>query len=319
MPSKTVLMKDLFKDFWYFNKRERNGIVVLLILIISMLIYIVVVRNTPPPKPIDFTTFKNEIATIEKSIQIEEQKALHNSKPIEKRQESEFDFSNINKSIAQSQLQPFYFNPNNLDASKWQELGLTEKQIKTIKNFEAKGGKFRKKEDFKKMYCISEQEYQVLEPYIIIPDSMPSAFPKSQFSKYEKNIGVIDINVADTITLRKLKGIGPGFARRIVTYRSKLGGFIKPEQLLEIWGFTTAMYDSIKDNIAINNRSIRKININEAGIDDLKKHPYIDFYLAQAIINYRSKHGQFQSVQEIKAIGLIYQDLYLKLEPYLTI
>lgn len=310
-------MKDIFKDFWYFNKRERNGILVLLILIIGMLIFIVIIRNAPPPKPVDFTKFKNEIAAFEQSLKAAEEQQQFTSAPYEKKQEAAFDFTNLNKSIAQSQLQPFYFNPNNLDAAKWQELGLTEKQIKTIKNYEAKGGKFRKKEDFKKMYCISEHEYQILEPYIIIPDSLPSVFPKPSFPKYEKNIGIIDINIADTITLRKLKGIGAGFARRIVSYRNKLGGFINTEQLLEIWGFTAAMYDSIKDNITINNRSIRKININDAEIDDLKKHPYIDFYLAQAIVSYRNKHGQYQSIQEIKSIGMVYQDLFLKLEPYL--
>ena len=76
----------------------------------------------------------------------------------------------------------FNFDPNLLDQKSWLKLGLSEKQINVIQNYISKGGKFRIKNDLKKMYCISKDEFEKLEPFILLPDS----FEKRK-SRSEKN------------------------------------------------------------------------------------------------------------------------------------
>lgn len=101
--------------------------------------------------------------------------------------------------------------------------------------------------------------------------------------------GKIELNTADSIQLQELKGIGPGFARRIVIYREKLGGYYAKEQLMEVYGFTEKLYNLIKNDISVDASKIRKININKMDISRLKRHPYISYYEAKAIYEYRIK------------------------------
>jgi DNA uptake protein ComE-like DNA-binding protein len=204
----------------------------------------------------------------------------------------------------------FPFDPNNLPESDWLRLGLSEKQIKTIKNYEAKGGKFRKKEDVKKMYCISPELYASLEPYILVPAD-------SSKTKHQKLL--VELNSADTTELNKLKGIGSYFARKIAEYRDRLGGFVKKEQLLEIYGFDKEKYDGLSDNISVDISKAKKININNANLGEMKMHPYIKYNLANLIVNYRKQHGNYKSVDGIKQLDLVNDELFAKLAPYLTV
>ncbi|MCQ2360175.1 MAG: helix-hairpin-helix domain-containing protein [Paludibacteraceae bacterium] len=110
------------------------------------------------------------------------------------------------------------------------------------------------------------------------------------YRRYIKHdAGKIELNTADSIQLQELKGIGPGFARRIVIYREKLGGYYAIEQLMEVYGFTEKLYNLIKNDISVDASKIRKININQMDISRLKRHPYISYYEAKAIYEYRIK------------------------------
>ena len=261
---------------------------------------------------IDFTGFAKEIQTFEVYADSLAQAEAY------KKQNEHFDYNNSDKSFAEIKLTPFSFNPNELQSEQWEELGLSEKQIKVLMNYKAKGGKFYKKEDFKKMFCISTEEYNILEPYITIPERDN----KQQPIKYEtktKPLFIVEINTADTNDLQEIKGIGSAFARRIAKYRDLLGGFIKKEQLLEVFGMDSARYAQIQSSFTINTSNIQKININKASIQDLKKHPYFDYYLAKSIVMYRTKNGDYKSVSDIKKANLIYDDFYDRVSAYLTI
>jgi len=209
----------------------------------------------------------------------------------------------------------FAFNPNNLPAEDWQRLGFSEKQAKVIKNFESKGGKFRSKEDVKKMFCISDSDYKRIEPYISIPVNTDTIR-----KKYVRPVVMVDIGTADSIELTDLKGIGPGYARRIYNYRDHLGGFLKKEQLLEVWGMSDSLYQTLLPNICLkDSTNIRKVNLNSADFNTLRIHPYIGYQLASIIINYRKQHNGFKATEEIKKIPLVNDELYSKLAPYLDI
>jgi DNA uptake protein ComE-like DNA-binding protein len=265
-------------------------------------------------KNVDFSAFRKDIAKFEKSLKEKE----------DEKQDSlifkEFDYNNIDRSVAENILHPFNFNPNNLPTKKWKEMGLSDKQIKIIKKFEAKGGKFFKKEDLKKIYGITESDYTVLEPYIQIPDKNKTFDKKEKvIYKNDKNTEIIELNSADTIDLKKLKGIGYWYAKKILAYRNKLGGFYKKEQLMEVKGIDSSRYAGFISYVSVNPFRITTININTASFDELKSHPYMGYNIALSLINIRNVHGKFVSVADIKKSALITDKIYEKISPYLTV
>lgn len=303
-------MKQFIKDYFSFNKRERNGIFILLIILLIVIAIPFVLPYFIPKEKTDFSQFKKEISAFEKSLKENSDTSYA----------KDFDFNHIDKSSAETILHPFPFNPNDLPEEKWKEMGFEEKQIKIIKNFEAKGGKFYKKEDLKKIYGISASEYAVLEPYIQIPSENKSYTKKeNQIYKSDKNTTVIELNSADTTELKKLKGIGTWFAKKIIAYRTKLGGFYKKEQLFEVKGMDSAKYNGFSDYVSVNKYLIKTININSAAFDDLKSHPYIGYNIALSLTNLRQVHGKFSSVSDIKQSVLVTQKVYEKISPYLSI
>jgi competence protein ComEA len=200
----------------------------------------------------------------------------------------------------------FKFDPNNLPGRKWKMLGLSDKQVAIIKNYEEKGGRFYKPADLKKIYGITDADYRALSPYINIP-GVPI-----------KNL-VIELNSADSAKLTALEGIGPGFAKRIINYRERLGGFISKEQLKEVYGLDELKYAALKANVKVDASLIRKININTVTFDKLRLMPYLDYKQVNAIIEYRTQHGDFTSVADLKNIAILNEEIVKKIDPYLTL
>lgn len=199
----------------------------------------------------------------------------------------------------------FKFNPNSLPADKWKMLGLSDKQIAVLKNYEAKGGRFYKSADLKKIYGITEADYKALEPYIEIP------------GMEVKNL-VIELNSADSAKLTKLDGIGPAFAKRVIYYRERLGGFINKEQLKEVYGLDELKYAEIKSQLKVDASKIRKIDINNITFDKLRLMPYLDYKQVNAIIEYRNQHGDYSSLADLQHIAIIDEGILRKIEPYLS-
>ena len=213
----------------------------------------------------------------------------------------------------------FDFDPNNLSEEKWEELGLNSGQIRAIYNYESKGGRFRKKEDLKKMYVISEKDYQRLEPYIKIKET---AADTSKYSSQKFTAASIhlDINTADTIELLSVNGIGPARARGVFKYRQLLGGYYSVKQLREVYGIDSASYKEIASQVYIKDTAaITKININTASADQMGKHPYIRKKLAEIIVRYRVQNGNYNDIAAIRRFPLVNDSLYFKLAPYLTV
>ncbi|MEQ1796775.1 MAG: helix-hairpin-helix domain-containing protein [Lacibacter sp.] len=222
----------------------------------------------------------------------------------------------------------FYFNPNTASAEEWQRLGLREKTIKTILNYRNKGGKFYKPEDIKRIYGLREAEVERLLPFVQIERVPGSKHEAAGFSKAvsEKKPGatesksfVIDINTADTTEWKKLYGIGSKLSQRIINFRTKLGGFATVEQVGETFGLPDSTFQAIKPKLMVKSSSIKQINLNNATLDELKSHPYIKYAIANAIIQYRTEHGQFKAVADLQKLGAIDELLLRKIAPYLTV
>jgi competence ComEA-like helix-hairpin-helix protein len=131
-----------------------------------------------------------------------------------------------------------------------------------------------------------------------------------------KELIMIELNRADTMDLQQLRGIGSSFARRIVRYREKLGGYICPEQLLEIPGMDTTRFNSIRGQLRIFPDSVRLIDLNTVTFKQLLSHPYFPFPVTKAVILYRNAHKTIRSVDELRTVPGVSDSLFRKMKPY---
>ncbi|MEI6883477.1 MAG: helix-hairpin-helix domain-containing protein [Bacteroidota bacterium] len=152
-------------------------------------------------------------------------------------------------------------------------------------------------------------------------------WPKSEkhtdsggFTRYPaKPLITVDINRADTLELQRLKGIGPSYARRIVQYRNKLGGFINVRQVLEVWGMDSIHYNLIRQNIIIKEDTVRRIDLNTITFKELLKHPYFPYELTRSLVIYRQKHKVIRSVDELKLVEGVNDSVFGKIRPYVKL
>jgi competence ComEA-like helix-hairpin-helix protein len=225
------------------------------------------------------------------------------------------------------------FDPNTADETQLKQLGLSEKQATMIVHYREKGGKFKKKEDFARIYGLSPEQYQQLEPYIAIAttpillspvaitngvntNGTPPTYPTTFKPRAPKTYNAIDINTASSEDWQQLPGVGVGFATRIANYRDKLGGFYSIEQVKETYGLPDSTFQKIKPYLKPSSVS-HKINVNNASVEDLRKHPYLKFKHADLIINYRTQHGKFKDANDLKKIMALPPDVVEKVKAYL--
>ena len=116
-----------------------------------------------------------------------------------------------------------------------------------------------------------------------------------------------------------MPGIGSKLSQRIIAFRNKLGGFYSVNQVGETYLLPDSTFQKIKSRLIIGSSHVKQININAASIDEMKAHPYLRYNLANAIFQYRQQHGNFNSVEEIKKIMLVTEDIFNKVAPYLTV
>lgn len=241
----------------------------------------------------------------------------------------------------------FAFDPNDADSIALARLGLSPRIIQNIYKYRSKGGVFRRTEDFAKLYGLTAGQYRQLAPYIRISDDYRPASEvygsseRPSFSgggvtfddeqHYAQRVNVtpedsmahpvkvrqnetINVSTADTTQLCRIPGVGRYFARQVFNYRDRLGGFTSKQQLLEIEGFP----ESALQHITIDTQAIRKLNINTASNEQLRRHPYIDFRMARDIINYRKTNGPFHNVDELRNARIFGEKRLQALIPYFT-
>ena len=219
----------------------------------------------------------------------------------EKEQPSERQYTTYKKKEENIPVILASFNPNTTDSITFRRLGLPAWMAKNILHYRAKGGKFRKPEDFKKVYGMTEEQYSALLPYIHIPPEdtvhhIPQLYIAQNVPmkniKYEPGT-ILDLNRADTTELKKIPGIGSGIARLIVGYRQRLGGFYQIEQLKDI----NLNIQQLRAWFSVDPANVHRINLNRISVDRLRSHPYINFYQAKAIVEYRKKKGSLTSLK----------------------
>jgi competence protein ComEA len=209
------------------------------------------------------------------------------------------------------------FDPNNASLQEMTAAGLSKRIAQTIINYRNKGGRFVRPEDLMKIYGLNDELYKQVQPYISIQASGQARAALVATSRQQTK--KIELNTTDAAELIKLRGIGPVFANRIVKFRDKLGGFVRVEQLNEVYGLPDSTYQSIKDLCTVDISKVKKININEASEQELTDHAYLNKQQARAIIELRNEVNRFTKIEDLRQIALINEEKYRKIASYLTV
>lgn len=315
------MVKRFLTDYLNYTLKERIGIIAIMMSIVFLLILPFFFPYFISKPKYNHNQFEKEIAT----LNIKQQDTARN---YTKRDfdDNNYDISNNSNYSKNAKGELFYFDPNTLPANGWVKLGIREKTANTIQNYVTKGGRFYKPDDISKIWGLHEDEVKRLLPYVRIeakPAKDYNNYPDSEKSKtYDKpkyTIAAVDVNNADTTAFIALPGIGSKLAARIIAFREKLGGFYKAEQVAETYGLHDSAFQKIKSKLVITGSHVKQVNINTASVDELKTHPYLRYNIANAIVQYRLQHGSFLSVNDIKKIMVITEEVYNKAAPYLTI
>jgi len=224
----------------------------------------------------------------------------------------------------QPKAERFYFDPNTADPDELARLGLRPWQIKNLEHYREAGGVFRRPRDFARLYGMTAKQYRELEPYIRIDQDEIEEHMFYAYEPIEMRDTVkypikmtseerIVLNTADTVALRKVPGVGPHFARKIVEYRERLGGYYRVQQLLEIDDFPES---AVAFFIIPDDSTLRKMNINRLSLNELKRHPYINFFQAREIIDYRRLHGRINHLHDLSLSRDFPPEAIERLEPY---
>lgn len=312
-------MRNYIKEFFYLQRDDRRAVLTLLALAVVALSLIFWLGESSSPPP--------------------------TAKKTNSREEANREYANGRTSSAEKyykveevKAERFPFDPNTADSTQLLRLGLAPWQVRSIYRYRAKGGIFRQPSDFARLYGLTRKQYRELRPYIrISPDYLPAAdyyaprrtgnnarsvdssatkAPRYTYTaRHKLRPGEhIAINSADTTQLQKIPGIGSAYARMIIRYRERLGGFITMAQVLE----SGPVPESALRYITIDATQVRKLNINKLSLNQLRRHPYINFYQAKAICEYRRLHGPLHSLEELRFSPDFPPAQIERLQPYVT-
>ena len=229
--------------------------------------------------------------------------------------------------VAERNVERFALDPNTADSTQLLRLGLQPWQVRNIYRYRAKGGVYRKPSDFARLYGLTVKQYRELEPYIHISDDyrpaaevyassdVPTVYHRDTVLypiKLEKG-QQIDLCNADTTQLKKVPGIGSAWARAVVNYGHRLGGYCRVGQLLEIEGFPESSLPYFK----IVRPHGNKLSVNKLTVSKLRQHPYINFYQARAIVDHVRKNGPLKDIRELSLLPEFPESQLSRLAPYL--
>lgn len=284
----------MWKDFFYYSKSERRAVFVLSLIIVVLIIGSFVLPN--------FNNVSNETL-------VSEMDRLAFEDKLEQDIKRPFDSSYVQRMTNRQEhsYRLKEFDPNTADSTELTNLGLSSFVVRNVLKYREKGGVFRSSESFARIYGISDEIFLRLKPYISIskefvkkqePESTVSVVQRVdtliKVFKYSEGT-LVDVGMADTTELKKIPGIGTGIAKAIVSYRNRLGGFYSLDQLHEIKYITPELMRWFK----LDSLNLRKISINNAGIDLLRNHPYVNFYQAKVIVEHRKKKGKIKSLSQL--------------------
>ena len=290
-----------WKDFLYFSKRERKGILVLLFLIAIISLGIEIANKLI--KKNQNTAYLPEEAQHKFQEYLSWQKGL---KPKPTQIKSTFD-------------------PNICSFDQLIELGIPQQLAKNIVGYRKAGGIYHKKEDLLKLYTIDQTTYAMLADYVEIKSTKASSKVKTQAIKHKEPTRKfiitqklppgtqLSLNDCDTVELKKVPGIGSYTAQKICRYRQRLGGFYTTTQLHEI-----GLSQELDSWFTIDSTRIQKLKLNESSFQTLVRHPYLSYEQVKAVFNFKRKHGKIKSIKQLQLLEEFDAHTINQLTPYLS-
>lgn len=219
----------------------------------------------------------------------------------------------------------FPFNPNEADSATLLRLGLKPWQVRNLLKYRRKGGRWRSADDFRRLYGLTEEEFQRLRPYIIIPpiaEENKNSFAKESGKRdslrriYPEKFGeltVLSLNAVDTTLLQRIPGIGRYRAAQICRYRERLGGYISTEQLREIGDLPEGIEQWFEIGA---DEKPRQIDVNKSDFKTLLRHPYLSYDQVLAIVRFRQKFGSLRSWTDLSNCPDFSETDFQRLAPY---
>lgn len=302
-------MKGGRKVYFLMTAEQWLGVILLTVLIVGIL---VLVKEFKP---------QNEVAVSWANDSVKTQFVDYQNKQDSVRKETwkkKYSYDTI-------EIHMQMFDPNTADSSTLVHLGFKPWQAKNILKYRAKGGRYSKAEDIKRLYGMTDSMYQALRPYIsIVREQLDSVEQDTmKMDSLAKRVSInkdtiLNLRTADTTELKMIRGIGSYRARQIVRYREQLGGFVRVEQVMEVTGMDQMVEDSVLKWFVLDSVVVEKIRVNHVSAQRLSKHPYLRFEQAKAIYELRRKKIRLNSVNDLEGIDCIDEKTLEKISPYLN-
>lgn len=223
------------------------------------------------------------------------------------------------------------FDPNTADSSTLVHLGLKPWQASNMLKYRAKGGRYRKTEDLKRLYGMTDSMYLALLPYVVIDtlaidrwrDSVRMAADSVPRYVSHKRDTILNLRTADTTELKMIKGIGSYRAKQIIRYREQLGGFVSVEQLREVKALQPLLKDSLStdsllSHFFIDSVRVVPLKVNSMRVERLQRHPYLSFEQARAIYELRRKKIHLKHLEQLRTLDCLTEQDIQRLRPYLS-
>lgn len=290
-------MKDFFKSLFGASSKEITGFSALIIILAISLIIPGIVKK---------------LTAEDDSHWLEDEKMLDSLVVLLEKEQSSRQISQKITIKAQ------FFNPNKATYAELQSLGFGEIIARRIISYRNKGGSFQVKGDLYKIYDIDSSLVEELYNFIQLPDNVSWAGTKKKPDQKTINrpkfatkviideLPDFDINIADTATLKTIKGIGSVLSKRIINFRENLGGFINSNQLYEVYNLDSVVVLRLIAKMYIEANFVPgKLQINRASEEELAGHPYLSWQQARLITAYRSQHGDYNSDQDLLKVYAI--------------
>ena len=183
-------------------------------------------------------------------------------------------------------------------------IGFSTRQAEALIEYRNRGKGIFSMNELRDCYVVSEEMADSLEHFIILSVRDPFA-------------GLIEINSADSATLRKVRGIGAKTVVAVMQYRKLLGGFAKKEQIAELKCVTTDNFERICEQIYCDSCKISKIDINFAAAKDFEHHPYMTRRAVKLITERRESKGGWNSIEEMIEENIFTEEQARAIAPYL--
>lgn len=271
------------KKYFNFSREQRTGVLLLLcIIIVLQLIYFFV----------DFSSMSKTSPEKEHWLSLQSQ--------IDSMKKQKVDYI--------PKIYPF--NPNFISDYKGYKLGMSVAEIDRLHSFRKENKYVNSPKEFQAVTKVSDSLLNAISPYFKFPDWVNNKkefaaykkYPNSAFSKKEK-IVIIDINQATQEDFIKIYGIGEAISIRILKFKESLGGFVSMEQMSDVWGLSPEVIENLNTHFKVSvNPSVKKMDINNASINELSLFPYFKYPISKNIVTFRSMNGDIKNIEDLTKI-----------------